>query len=361
MKVLITHPDFEDRGGVSNLYKKLKNKFNVPILHFIVGKRPEEKYFFSKFWRLIYDYYKFIKCIKANNIDLVHINPSLDPKSFIRDGVFACLAKLMKRKTVVFFHGWQKSFERFIKRYFIWLFKFFYGKSDAFIVLADEFKIMLRKWGITQSIYREINVISEDEIVGLDIQETIKRRQNSKKWYVLFLSRITKDKGIYETIKTISLLKNKYPMIELIIAGDGEELNNVKSFVSNNRILNVKFVGYVRGEEKRSVFENTHLFCFPTYHGEGLPVAVIEAIAFGLPVVTRPVGGLPDFFKNEKHGLITKSLNPVIYAKLIEKLFLDKELYEKISLFNYQYAQSHFLASNAILRLEKVYSKVMQK
>jgi len=77
-------------------------------------------------------------------------------------------------------------------------------------------------------------------------------------------------------------------------------------------------------------------------------------------VVTRPVGGLADFFKNEGHGFITDSLNPNILANLIKRLFLDKELYNKISLSNYQYAQSHFLASSAALRLETIYKTVLK-
>ncbi|MHA1410842.1 MAG: glycosyltransferase family 4 protein, partial [Candidatus Odinarchaeia archaeon] len=335
MRVLITHPDFKDRGGVSNLYKRLQNKFNIPILHFVVGKRPREKFFFSRLYRMFYDYYKFMLCIKMENIDLVHLNPSLDLKSLIRDGFFFRLAKIMKRKTVVFFHGWQKKTETLINHNFIWMFKFFFGDVEAFIVLADEFKETLKRWGISQPIYKVVNVIDEDEIEGFNIQDAIEKRQKSRKWYVLFLSRIIKNKGVYEAIMAMSQLNNKYPTIELIIAGDGEELNNVVSFVQNNKIPNVTFAGYVRGDEKRHIFENSHVFCFPTY-SEGLPGSIIEAIAYGLPIITRPVGGIADIFKNGTHGFVTESLNPIIYARLIEKLFLNKELYKKISLSNYK-------------------------
>ncbi len=360
MKVLITHPEFEDPGGVSNLYKQLQKKFKIPTLHFVVGKRTREKGFLSRIFRMFHDYYKFVKCLKTNNIDLVHINPSLDLKSLIRDGMFVLLARLNNKKIVVFFHGWQKSFEAQIERSFVWMFKFFFGKIDAFIVLAEEFKKTLERWGIIQPIYRVVTVIDEDMLLGFDIQDALKKRQTSEKWRVLFLSRILRDKGIYETIEAVSLLKAKYPMIELIVAGDGDELENVKSLVHNRNVSNVTFVGYVRGEEKRHIFEKSQVFCYPTYYGEGLPTCAIEAIAYGLPVVTRPVGGLADFFKNEEHGFITEGINPNIFANLIERLFLDKELYNKISLYNYQYAQINFLASSAVLRLETIYKTVLK-
>jgi len=359
MKVLITHPDFENPGGVSHYYKRLQNKFKIPIVNLIVAKRTGEKGFLSRIFRMFHDYYKFVKCLKTNNIDLVHINPSLDLKSFIRDGIFALIAKVNKKKTVVFFRGWEKSFEARIEHSFVWMFKFFFGKSDAFIVLAEQFKKTLERWGIVQPIYQAITVVDEDLLAGFDIQNALKKRQSSEKWRVLFLSRIIRNKGIYETIEAVSHLKAKYPMIELIVAGDGDELEKVKSLVNNRKMSNVTFVGYVRGKEKRSMFEKSQVFCFPSY-GEGLPSSIVEAIAYGLPVVTRPVGGLADFFKNEVHGFITDSLNPDIFANLIERLFLNKELYNKISLSNYQYAQSHFLASSAALRLETIYETVLK-
>jgi glycosyltransferase involved in cell wall biosynthesis len=61
-------------------------------------------------------------------------------------------------------------------------------------------------------------------------------------------------------------------------------------------------------------------------------------MAFGLLVITRSVGGLTDFFKNEEHGFISDSLDPKIFADLIEKLFMGKNLYEKkMPLYNYHY------------------------
>lgn len=358
MKVLITHPDFEDPGGVSNYYKSLQYKFSIPIVHFIVGKRPKKRGLLSQIFRIFHDYYKFIKSLKTNNIDLVHINPSLDLKSFMRDGIFALLARINKKKTIVFFRGWQKSFEEHIESNFIWMFKFFFGKSDGFIVLANKFKRTLQRWGIVQPIYQEVTVIDDDNLVGFDIQNALKERQSSEKWHVLFLSRIVRDKGIYETIEAVSLLKTKYPMIELIVAGEGEELENVKSLVNKRKMSNVTFVGYIKDEKKRHIFEKSQVFCFPTYYGEGLPVSVIEAIAYGLPVITRPVGGIADFFKNEKHGFITESKQAAVFANYIERLFLDKKLYKNISYYNFCFGQKRLLASKLSMRLEVIYSKV---
>jgi len=82
-------------------------------------------------------------------------------------------------------------------------------------------------------------------------------------------------------------------------------------------------------------------------------------MAYGLPVIAQPIGGLANFFKNGVHGFISDGLDPKVFANLIEKLLIDKALYKTISLYNYQYAQSHFLASDAVSRLEMAYKTVL--
>lgn len=359
MKVLILHPDFKDPGGVAAYYTKLKNKFTIPVKHYAVGLRPGEKEdFFSKIRRMVNDYRRFFLSLKKGQYDIVHINPSLDFKSFLRDGIFILLAKFFKKKTIVFFRGWQKLFEIKIQRYGVWFFKFFYGKIDAFIVLSEDFKTKLKAWGCTQPIYREVTIADDDAFQGFNIHNAIAEREKSDRWRILFLSRIVKGKGIYEAIEATFLLQTRFPQTELIIAGDGPDLENVKSFVEKNNIKNITFTGYVSGEEKTRLLIDSHIFCYPTCYGEGLPNTIIESMAFGLPIITRPVGGIADFFKDGEHGFLTESQKPDILANLIERLLADRALYRKVALFNYQYAQSNFLASQAALRLEEIYKSL---
>lgn len=352
MRVLVTHP--AARGGVSNYYRQLQGRFTIPVEHFIVGRVRIEKGHLPRVLRTVSTYARFVLNMRRNNIDLVHLNPSLELKCFIREGLLALIARAYKKKVVVFFHGWMKSCEIRIERHFLWLFSRIFGKADALIVLSNENKQTLRRWGVTQTIYNEITVIDDDDLEGFDIQSTLKKRQNSRPNKVLFLARIIKEKGIYETLEAVSLVQRKHPAVELVVAGDGAELENVKSLTHECNYQNVTFAGYVKDKEKRRIFEEAHIFCMPSY-GEGCPVAVLEAMSYGLPVITTAVGGVVDFFEDKKHGFIAESPTPEVLASHIEKLLLDKRLYEKISLHNYEYAQSRFLASDAALRLEKIY------
>jgi glycosyltransferase involved in cell wall biosynthesis len=134
-------------------------------------------------------------------------------------------------------------------------------------------------------------------------------------------------------------------------------MDEIRRFVDTTGAENVVFSGYVSGEEKDRLFKTSHMFCMPTYY-EGFPNVVVEAMAVGLPVITRWVGGLKDFFENGKHGFITESKDPRVFAEFMRRLIDDRELYRRISLGNYEFARKHFLASSAAGRLQEIYRAV---
>ena len=90
-----------------------------------------------------------------------------------------------------------------------------------------------------------------------------------------------------------------------------------------------------------------------------MPTAVLEAMVFGLPVVSRSVGGLKDFFINGKFGYITESRDPSVFAALIEKLIADRHLMTKMSVNCHNYAKKRFMASMVTARLENIYREVL--
>ena len=99
------------------------------------------------------------------------------------------------------------------------------------------------------------------------------------------------------------------------------------------------------------------LYLFPTFHAEGMPTSVLEAMAFGLPVITRPVGGLQDFFVDGKMGRLIDSLDPNDFASVIMDYIQSPIDVKRISLFNHEYALEHFMASIVAKKLENELSK----
>ena len=87
----------------------------------------------------------------------------------------------------------------------------------------------------------------------------------------------------------------------------------------------VSFPGYLVGNEKVENLLASDVFVFPSF-SEGCPVALLEAMGAGLPVITTPVGGIPDIFIDGKNGVLLKSVEPEDIAEAIERLLSNEEL-----------------------------------
>ncbi len=361
MKILINTPNVEKKGGVASYYKALQHKFTEDVEYFTVGSRTDNDSTWYTLIRFLKDNWQFYQKLKKGNYDTVQLNPSLNFKAVLRDGIFLFIAKLFNKKTIVYIYGWNRDFGNLLEKYFLFLFKFTYLRADALIVQASEFKLKLIEWAYEKNVYMETGVVDEVLLSELNKNSIEKKLlSDEKKCTLLFLARIIREKGIYETIDAYKIMRKKFRFINLVVCGDGPELKNVKNYANKNSLNNIIFTGYVIGDKKKYIFEHSDIYLFPTYHGEGMPSSVLEAMAFGLPVITRPVGGLKDFFENGKMGFITRSKDPNVFADLIEKLILNKELRYRIALYNHQYAKEHFIASNVAKRIEEIHKQVLR-
>lgn len=349
------------RGGVSGFYDAVRSRLSGDVDFLPIGSREDQSGLARTLKRFLADNLAFYRLLRHNSYDIVHLNPSLDPKAVIRDGILLWIATRHKVRAVVFFHGWTKSFESTLSKYFLWPFKSLFSRASIILVLCSDFKNALLEMGFPNSI-RVVTTAVDDEVFSPSLDETLSSkyanlREGSE---ILFLGRIERPKGIYEALEAFRIVKRRVPEIRLTVAGDGKELNDAKGYVSTNAIPGVTFTGHVAGKVKFDAFLRADIFLFPTY-GEGLPVALLEAMAFGLPVVSRPVGGIKDFFEQGKMGFLAQSLNPEEFANLLENLLNNPALRHEISVFNRQYAKLHFSASKVARDFSLIYDEVLDK
>ncbi|WP_045216485.1 glycosyltransferase family 4 protein [Desulfonatronovibrio magnus] len=360
-KIIITFSSFQGLGGVANYYKIL--------LPYLVDKQFSIKYFESgsvkgkgRFAHFISDQFRYRRLLKTNDIHLIHINPSLNFKSFVRDSLFILQAKKNGLPVLVFFRGWDELFAKYIASYFLSIFGYTFGKADAFIVLASEFKKKLRKWGVTGPIYLQTTTVDPDLLNGFNIEQKMLNLKANKLLRVLYLARIEKAKGIFETVDAVKCLVDKGLQIKLSIAGDGPALEKLQSYVQDLELPpgTIKFLGYVRGNDKAVAFSEHDLYCFPTYYGEGMPNSVLEALAFGMPVITCPVGGLVDIFQDGVMGAFVAPGDANAIADKFLAFTSDREALAKISKFNHKFAQEHLMAPKVVKNLLEIYRNTLE-
>lgn len=346
MKVLINTPDISIPGGVANHYKGLHSFWSQKVSYNYIGGRkgiPGPLF-------LIYDYFKFFFLCAFGKYDAILLNPSLGKTAIKRDSLFLRISKRFKIKTVVFFHGWSP---KIVNELNIKPLSFIdtFNKANQIIVLAQSFKDDLIKWGITTPIFITTTKVDDGLLKDFNFAK--------KLWepVILFLTRIETYKGIFTTLEAFEIVKAKYPNATLIIAGDGTQLAKAKDFVNNQKLKDVRFLGNIDGSELKNAFTNSSIYILPS-HSEGMPTSVLEAMAFGLPVISRPVGGLVDFFENDRMGYLIESFEPKEYAEKILGLLENPLKCQEIGKYNNEYAVKHFMASKVALELENLLSDV---
>ena len=348
------------RGGVSGFYSAVRSKLSQDVTFFPIGSRGNDTGIVRTVSRVFRDSFLFYRLLACDSYDIVHLNPSLDPKALVRDGLLLLIASLVGVKSVVFFHGWSKPWDKYLERYFLLPFRWVYSKATVILVLALEFKNDFERMGFSQSIH-VVTTAVDDELFSPALERAIFSRRTTVNggFNILFLSRIEKAKGIYESLEALQILGKNVPFARLIVAGEGKELQTVKQYVHSKQICDVEFVGHVVGSIKTKTFLRADAFLFPTSYGEGMPVSVLEAMAFGLPVITRPVGGINDFFLQGKMGFLTDSLEQQEFDDLLTKLIWNPDLRREISLFNRQYAKKHFADSEVANHIDRIYDEVV--
>lgn len=358
MKIIIVTPDIKIEGGVAQFINNISRFLTVDYDFFFVGQRKSEYSLFNKVKRIILDYFRFFINMMIKKSDLVHLNPSMNKLSFIRDAFFVIIAKLFKKKCIVFWHGWSNEFFEQVKLKPLlgYLYKFSYKKCELQIVLAEEFKIRL------QEISKADRVIVLNTAFNESDMETYLPEQESiitDDFKMLYMSRMEAEKGIYEALEVFNILKKKYRSLKLVYAGNGVELDNIRKKIQDEKIQDVSFTGYIRGDEKYKLLASSGIFLLITYYGEGMPVSILEAMACGLPVITRPVGGIKDFFENGKMGYCLDVKNPEAFAEKIDYLLSNQNILKQISSHNKEYAYKNFTSKATAARLAHIYNSII--
>lgn len=359
LRVLILSKDLSAEGGVANSVRIQMENFskNIQAEHFQIGSNGGITSKLYGSYLAIRDSFRLFKKIYKEKYDCIQINPSLNVRSLLRDSLF--LLTLLTsgfKNTIVFFRGWEGEAEATIRKNAV--LRIFFTKALSFVpvilVLGKKFKESLIDIGVPEKKVKVVNNFFDGSIFkGVKEKDIL----NGKR--LLFLSRLVKEKGIYEILDAFRLLVSEFPDITLTLAGDGPETPSLKKKAEEYGIeKRVEFLGYVRGTAKAQVLIDSDVFILPTY-GEGCPRALLEAMAAGLPVITCPVGGIPDIFTDRENGIFLSEISPSAITDAVRCLFQNPNLSAEISENNRRYAWTNLEANLGIKRLEEIYAEVV--
>lgn len=359
MRVLILSKDRNSSGGVVNfmniLVEALRNKIIIDRLY--IGKRTKRNNIIVNLFSPFYDCLKLLYYAKKYNYDVIHLNPSLTINSILRDGFFLYILRLIRFKNVlIFWHGWNDVLYQRINKSLLFktLFIIAFGKAKATLVLASCFRNKLINIGVPPSTIQTTTTMFDKNIF-------IERRSAGKHYgdRIIFISRLVKEKGVYNLLHAFEIASKKYPNLSLVIAGDGPEKRQMEKWVANHKLGDkITFSGYIRGVKKGTALLNAGLFVFPTYHGEGCPVSLLEAMAAGLAIITTPVAAIPDIIKNNVNGIILNDIKPESIANAICRFVDDICFLERVQQNNSIKAWSKYETFYVAKYIKNIYAKL---
>jgi len=260
----------------------------------------------------------FLLVFKASRYHILHIHGCSYVGGFFPIVIGTISGKLLKKKTIVTYHGGEAAI--FFKKYpgFI---KYFFSLADEITVQSGFLEDVFANYGI------KVNVIPN--ILNF---EYAKFRQREIIRPVLIVTRsLNRIYNIECAIRAFDIIKMKYHDASLIIVGDGPEMINLKNLVKNMNLVDVYFKGRVPNNNIFDELNEADIFVNPTTK-DNMPVSVLEALACGLPVVSTNVGGIPKIIKDRLSGLLVDNNDHAEMATRITELIENHSLFKAMIL-----------------------------
>lgn len=335
---------------IEQFYKSnLKKEYN--LIKFNTTKPTI--FYGNKFMKTIYFIYlciKFTFFTVFKKIDIIHFH-TCSKWGFWQPAFYLRIAKVFKKKTIFHMHG--GGFPEFYNN----LNEKQQNSVKKTLKSVDKIIVLSEKW---KKIYEKIVINNKICVIHNSVDELKYRKyklsKEKNKLKILYLGKISEDKGIYDLLNAINKLKIQN--IEFIFVGPIE--NKKKFFETINRLKirnKCKIIGEIIGDSRFKYFALASIFILPS-HIEALPIALLEAMSFGLPIISTKVGAIPEVITNQKNGILIEPKNINELAKSIKKLVLNPKLREKMKLNNLQLIQSKYSINKFSQEIRTIYEKL---
>lgn len=298
------------------------------LLHFQVGSEGRRENLPRKLVRFLMSPFAFAAYLLRYKPDIVHLNSSLEPKSYWRDIAYLLVARLFGRKVVYQVHGGALPEAFFAGNAFLTgVLRRVLSMPDVVVLLAQVELHAYQRFVPGQRLVVAANAIDAGPLVARPIKS-----KSAGPLQLVYLGRLAWNKGIYEAIEALGILVKAGRDLHLSIAGSGPEEAAIRQRVAELGLADhVHFPGPLFGAAKDALWSASDIFVFPTFHREGLPYALLEAMAAGAAPITTRVGAIPDVMQDGVHGLLVEAKDPTGLARAIARLDDDRDLLARMA------------------------------
>lgn len=302
----------------------------------------------------------FRRQVKDKRPSIVHINSAPDTKAFLRDAAALWLVPARGARTVFEFHGgfdrntmlqgpgWVRAFaKRTLRR-------------ASLVVTLNQYHTdaLLRLCPGLPNVRAIPNFLEADMMSSL-IASPIEAADGALR--LLFISRVAREKGVFDAIETVRILHGRGRNISLRVAGIGDDLEEARSLAARYGLDGViEFTGFIAGDDKVNAYLSSDVLLFPTYWNEGFPYVLLEAMAAGLPVISTTYGVMPHLMEDGVNGYLAEPGDPASLAEKVEKLILDPSLRIEIGTSNRRTVRERYGVEDAAHAYGQIYDELLR-
>lgn len=355
MQVIIVSPSLDPTknvSGVSSVTKFIiENNPCHKYIHFELGRKDDEKGGFYRIGSIFQSFKEWKRLLNKYPDAIVHYNFPLEKQSVIRDTPFMHAALKNGNKMVVHIHGGSFltsdkilfPYRQILNRVFSWQLPFIALSEKEAETLRNKFHAKL--------------VVSLPNCIDLGEAKAFERDYSDKASPLTlgYLGRITKTKGMEYLLKACNILKERNIPFCLKLAGTEkvkeEFLPKFRKTLGNN----FEYCGPVSGKDKDNFLKSMDLFVMPTFF-EGLPMSLLECMAYGVVPIITPVGSIPTVITDQHNGLFIKVKDAESIVEAVCFLHTHREKLEQMSKSSRNYIFEHFDPQTYINCLNTIYS-----
>lgn len=346
-KVLIIATSRKTRGGITSVVKAHSTGPQWGAYHCKWIETHRDGNSIVKLWYLCTALIQALFVMPF--FDIVHLHLS-EMNSTLRKIIFFRMARLYRKKTIVHFHSF--STETTIHSIYRPRYNYIFSAADKIIVLSEYWqKAICEEFGLNK---KKVQILYNP-------CPNVSRKDNIKKTKtILYAGTVSERKGYSDMIKAFAKIADNNEDWKIVFAGNGEIDKGTKLSCELGISDRVEFLGWIDGAAKERAFQEASIFCLPSY-AEGFPMAVLDAWAYGLPVITTPVGGIPDVAIDGENILLFTPGDVDTLAEQMEKMIVDESLRNKIADASKNFAKNQFNIKTINGQLGLLYQELSKK
>lgn len=271
--------------------------------------------------------FQLLHMLITRRVALLHLHMSSRASTW-RKSCFVVVGMMFRVPYLVHLHSpdFLDFFEHECGKRRKWLIRFVFSNATYVVALSSSWATEVRRIAPdarTAILFNSVPLpaikLAEEEEYGVDSAPPDPPM-------ILFLGAVGKRKGVFDLIKAASMIKGSF---RLIIGGNGE-LQKARALSEELGVSQkIQFVGWLGKAEKDRLLARAAIFVLPSYN-EGMPMAILEAMSWAVPVITTPVGGIPEVIVEGQDGLLVNPGDALGLARALERLLAEPQLRRKL-------------------------------